>query len=155
MARSINIMGLVGTGVMGAGIAQIAAQAGVQVRLYDAREGAARDARDNLGATLGKLVAKGKIAQDAVDAALALLKPVATIEELSGCDMVVEAIVENLDAKRGLLTQLEGIVDAECILATNTSSLSVSAIATACRHPQRVHRQPNQPTGPIEIVRTR
>ncbi|MCF3972012.1 3-hydroxyacyl-CoA dehydrogenase NAD-binding domain-containing protein, partial [Pseudomonas aeruginosa] len=76
--------------------------------------------------------------QDAADAALALLKPVATIEELSGCDMVVEAIVENLDAKRGLLTQLEGIVDAECILATNTSSLSVSAIATACRYPQRV-----------------
>jgi len=138
MARSINIMGLVGTGVMGAGIAQIAAQAGVQVRLYDAREGAALTACDNLAATLGKLVAKGKITEASADAAMALLKPVAAIEELAGCDMVVEAIIENLDAKRGLLTQLEGIVDAECILATNTSSLSVSAIATACQHPQRV-----------------
>lgn len=138
MARSINIMGLVGTGVMGAGIAQIAAQAGVEVRLYDAREGAAQAARDNLAATFAKLVGKGKITQEAADAALALLKPIARIEEMAGCDMVVEAIVEKLDVKRGLMTQLEGIVDAQCILATNTSSLSVSAIATACQHPERV-----------------
>ena len=138
MARSIQIMGLVGTGVMGAGIAQIAAQAGVEVRLFDAREGAAQAARDNLAGTFAKLVAKGKITQASADAALALLKPVTRIEELAGCDMVVEAIVENLDVKRGLLTQLEGIVDTECILATNTSSLSVSAIATACQHPERV-----------------
>lgn len=138
MARSIQIMGLVGTGVMGAGIAQIAAQAGVEVRLFDAREGAAQAARANLAGTFAKLVSKGKITQEAADAALVLLKPVAGIEELAGCDMVVEAIVENLDVKRGLLTQLEGVVDAECILATNTSSLSVSAIATACQHPERV-----------------
>lgn len=138
MARSIQIMGLVGTGVMGAGIAQIAAQAGVEVRLFDAREGAAQTARDNLSSTFAKLVGKGKITQQAADAALDLLKPVAKIEELAGCDMVVEAIVENLEVKRGLLTQLEGIVDAECILATNTSSLSVSAIATACKYPERV-----------------
>lgn len=138
MARSIQIMGLVGTGVMGAGIAQIAAQAGVEVRLFDAREGAAQTARDNLSSTFAKLVGKGKITQQAADAALELLKPVAKIEELAGCDMVVEAIVENPEVKRGLLTQLEGIVDAECILATNTSSLSVSAIATACKHPERV-----------------
>src|SRR5690606_5122931 len=131
-------MGLVGTGVMGAGIAQIAAQAGVQVRLFDAREGAAQVARDNLAATFAKLVAKAKITQAAADAALALLKPVVAIGDLAGCDMVVEAIVENLDVKRGLLAQLEGIVDAVCILATNTSSLSVSAIATACKHPERV-----------------
>ena len=138
MARSIQIMGLVGTGVMGAGIAQIAAQAGVEVRLFDAREGAAQAARENLAGTFAKLVGKGKITQEAADAALALLKPVAGIEELAGCDMVVEAIVENLEVKRGLLSQLEGIVDAECILATNTSSLSVSAIATACKRPERV-----------------
>ena len=138
MARSINIMGLVGTGVMGAGIAQIAAQAGVEVRLFDAREGAAQAARDSLAATFAKLVAKGKITRESADAALALLKPIARIEEMAGCDMVVEAIVEKLDVKRGLMTQLEGIVDAQCILATNTSSLSVSAIATACKHPERV-----------------
>ncbi|MGH8394585.1 MAG: 3-hydroxyacyl-CoA dehydrogenase NAD-binding domain-containing protein, partial [Pseudomonas sp.] len=138
MADSIKIMGLVGTGVMGAGIAQIAAQAGVLVRLFDARDGAAQTARDNLGATLSKLAAKGKITQAAVDAALANLQVAATIEALRDCNLVVEAIVENLDAKRGLLQQLEGVVSAACILATNTSSLSVTAIATGCRHPERV-----------------
>jgi 3-hydroxybutyryl-CoA dehydrogenase len=138
MARSIQTMGLVGTGVMGAGIAQIVAQAGVEVRLFDAREGAAEAAKQNLAATLAKLQAKGKLTQEAVDAALARLLPVAGIEALAGCDMVVEAIVENLDVKRNLMTQLEAVVDADCILATNTSSLSVTAIATACKHPQRV-----------------
>jgi len=138
MGDSIKIMGLVGTGVMGAGIAQIAAQAGVRVRLFDARDGAAQAARDNLGVTLAKLVNKGRITQPAMDAALENLQVAAAIEALRDCDLVVEAIVENLDAKRGLLQQLEGIVTEGCILATNTSSLSVTSIATGCQHPGRV-----------------
>lgn len=138
MTDTLNTMGLVGTGVMGAGIAQIAAQAGVAVRLFDARDGAAQTARDNLGTTLAKLVGKGKISQAAMDAALANLQVVERIDELKACDLVVEAIVENLEAKRGLLQQLEGIVSPGCILATNTSSLSVTAIATGCQHPERV-----------------
>lgn len=138
MARSINILGLVGTGVMGSGIAQIAAQAGVEVRLYDTREGAAQAARDNLGATWAKLQAKGKLTPEVVEAAKAKLVPVERLEDLAGCDMVVEAIVEKLEVKRDLLTRLEDIVSDDCILATNTSSLSVTAIATPCRHPERV-----------------
>ncbi|SFP56073.1 3-hydroxyacyl-CoA dehydrogenase [Pseudomonas sp. NFPP28] len=138
MSDAINTLGLVGTGVMGEGIAQIAAQAGVRVCLFDARDGAAQAARDNLGGTFAKLVGKGKISQAAMDAALANLQVVDRIEDLRDCDLVVEAIVENLDAKRDLLHQLEGIVSPTCILATNTSSLSVTAIATGCRHPGRV-----------------
>lgn len=138
MTDTLNTMGLVGTGVMGAGIAQIAAQAGVVVHLFDAREGAAQSARDNLSGTFAKLVGKGKISQAAMEAALANLRVAETIDKLSDCDLVVEAIVENLDAKRGLLQQLEGIVSPTCILATNTSSLSVTAIATGCQHPERV-----------------
>nr|WP_314529746.1 3-hydroxyacyl-CoA dehydrogenase [uncultured Pseudomonas sp.] len=138
MTDTLNTMGLVGTGVMGAGIAQIAAQAGVVVRLFDAREGAAQSARDNLSGTFAKLVSKGKISQAAMEAALANLRVAEAIDDLGDCDLVVEAIVENLDAKRGLLQQLEGIVSPTCILATNTSSLSVTAIATGCRHPERV-----------------
>ncbi|KAF1029017.1 MAG: 3-hydroxyadipyl-CoA dehydrogenase [Pseudomonas sp.] len=138
MSDSIKTIGLVGTGVMGAGIAQIAAQAGVRVRLFDAREGAAQTARDNLAATFATLLGKGKITQQAVDAALDNLHVATAIDALHDCDMVVEAIVENLDAKRGLLQQLEGIVSERCILATNTSSLSVTAIATGCQHPERV-----------------
>lgn len=138
MTRSINIMGLVGTGVMGAGIAQIAAQAGVQVRLFDAREGAAQTARENLSRTFATLVGKNKISQQAMDAALNNLSVTTAIEELAGCDLVVEAIVENLEIKRALLAQLESVVASDCILASNTSSLSVTAIATACQHPERV-----------------
>jgi 3-hydroxybutyryl-CoA dehydrogenase len=138
MADSIRIMGLVGTGVMGVGIAQIAAQAGVVVRLYDARDGAAQAARDSLAATLSTLQGKGKITQQTMDAALENLQVAAAIDALKDCDLVVEAIVENLDAKRGLLQQLEGIVSEQCILATNTSSLSVTAIATGCQRPERV-----------------
>ncbi len=138
MTDTLNTMGLVGTGVMGAGIAQIAAQAGVVVRLFDAREGAAQSARDNLSGTFAKLVSKGKISQAAMEAALANLRVAEAIDDLCDCDLVVEAIVENLDAKRGLLQQLESIVSPTCILATNTSSLSVTAIATGCRHPERV-----------------
>ncbi|WP_308907791.1 3-hydroxyacyl-CoA dehydrogenase [Pseudomonas canadensis] len=138
MTDTLNTMGLVGTGVMGAGIAQIAAQAGVVVHLFDAREGAAQSARDNLSGTFAKLVGKGKISQAAMEAALANLRVAEAIDDLSDCDLVVEAIVENLDAKRGLLQQLEGIVSPTCILATNTSSLSVTAIATGCQHPERV-----------------
>lgn len=138
MTDTLNTMGLVGTGVMGAGIAQIAAQAGVVVHLFDVREGAAQSARDNLSGTFAKLVGKGKISQAAMEAALANLRVAETIDKLSDCDLVVEAIVENLDAKRGLLQQLEGIVSPTCILATNTSSLSVTAIATGCQHPERV-----------------
>lgn len=138
MTDTLNTMGLLGTGVMGAGIAQIAAQAGVAVRLFDAREGAAQSARDNLSGTFAKLVGKGKISQAAMEAALANLRVVEAIDDLGDCDLIVEAIVENLDAKRGLLQQLEGIVSPACILATNTSSLSVTAIATGCRHPERV-----------------
>ena len=138
MTDTLNTMGLVGTGVMGAGIAQIAAQAGVVVRLFDAREGAAQSARDNLSGTFAKLVSKGKISQAAMEVALANLRVAEAIDDLCDCDLVVEAIVENLDAKRGLLQQLEGIVSPACILATNTSSLSVTAIATGCRHPERV-----------------
>lgn len=138
MSHTINTLGLVGTGVMGAGIAQIAAQAGVTVRLFDARDGAAQAARDNLSTTFAKLVSKGKIDQQAMDAALANLQVAGVIDDLKGCDLIVEAIVENLDAKRGLLQELEGIVSPTCILATNTSSLSVTAIATGCQHPERV-----------------
>ena len=138
MTPTLNILGLVGTGVMGSGIAQIAAQAGLTVRLFDARDGAARSARTSLAATFDKLVAKGKIEAVAAAAALERLQVADTLEALADCDVVVEAIIERLDAKQELLTRLEAIVSPDCILATNTSSLSVTAIARACQTPERV-----------------
>lgn len=132
------VIGLVGCGVMGRGIAQIAVLAGAEVRLTDSREGAAGAAREELLATFGKLVEKGKLDKTAADAAAAKLVVGKDLNDLAGCHVVVEAIVEHLDAKKSLFSTLEDIVSADTILATNTSSLSVTAIAAGLKHPERV-----------------
>ncbi|NMG75744.1 3-hydroxyacyl-CoA dehydrogenase [Aromatoleum diolicum] len=131
-------LGVVGTGLMGRGIAQIAVQGGIRVLLHDARPEAAGEARDAIAQTLATLAAKGKIASADAVAATARLATADALEGLADCDVVVEAIVEQLEAKRELFRRLEDIVGATCILATNTSSLSVTAIAAGCRLPGRV-----------------
>lgn len=138
MTPDIKCMAVVGAGVMGTGIAQIAAQAGIEVVLFDNREGAAEAARENLRQTLDKLVAKGKLLSSDAQAALGRLRVATELTELSNADLVVEAIIERLDAKQALLAQLEAVVRDDCILASNTSSLSVTSIARECRHPERV-----------------
>ncbi len=129
---------VVGAGIMGAGIAQVAAQAGHRVMLLDARDGAATAAKTMLARSLDALVAKGKISADASLQTLARIAPVATTGDASTARLVVEAIVENLDAKRALFQQLESVVAPDCILATNTSSISVTAIAHGLQHPGRL-----------------
>jgi len=132
------IVGLVGCGVMGRGIAQIAVLSGAQVRLTDSREGASAAAREELLATFGKLVDKGKLDAAAASAAAERLQACNGLDDLAGCHVIVEAIVEDLAAKRSLFTTLEGIVATDTILATNTSSLPVTAIAAGLKHPERV-----------------
>ena len=132
------IVALVGTGAMGRGIAQIAAQAGVNVILYDAMPGAAKGARESVIATLGKLAEKNKITPEEFAEASARLEVVSHLEQLAPAQVIIEAVVENLDTKRQIFRQLEEIVPVDTILATNTSSLSVTAIAAACKHPERV-----------------
>jgi len=129
---------VVGAGIMGAGIAQVAAQAGHTVLLHDAREGAAAAAKSKLATTIDVLVAKGKLAGDAAQALLARITPIRAIEEAGGVGLVVEAIVEDVAAKRALFKQLEGVVSPQCVLATNTSSISVTAIANGLAHPGRL-----------------
>ncbi len=129
---------VIGAGIMGAGIAQVAAQSGHPVFLFDTREGAAATARDKLGATLQSLVAKGRLEAAAAEAALARVQPVGTLAEAASAALVVEAIVENLEAKRGLFRELEGVVAQDAVLATNTSSISVTAIANGLKHPGRL-----------------
>lgn len=138
MTRTINQMAVVGAGIMGTGIAQIAAQAGVRVMLFDNREGAAQAARDTLKGTLDKLVEKGKIAAADAQATIDRVQVATALAELGDVDLVIEAIIERLDAKQALLAELEAVVADDCILATNTSSLSVTTIARHCRVPQRV-----------------
>lgn len=126
-----------GAGIMGAGIAQIAAQAGHHVYLYDVRDDAASAAKDRLATTLDGLVVKGKLTGDAARSALGNIEPVATLEAAASAGLVVEAIVEAVDAKRALFRRLEDVMDDEAVLATNTSSISVTAIANGMRHPAR------------------
>lgn len=137
MTREDLALGIVGTGVMGRGIAQIAAQAGIRVVLFDARPDAAPAARDYVAGTLAKLAEKGRLDPTAVRAATERLRIAGGLAELAGCQVVVEAIVEELAAKRALFDELERLVGADCLLATNTSSLQVTAIAAGSRHPER------------------
>ena len=132
---------VVGAGIMGSGIAQVAAQAGHPVQLFDTREGAAEAAKARLATTLAGLVAKGRLTEGAAQAALARITPrasLAGLTEAPGVQCVVEAVVEDLPAKRALFQQLEGLVSADCVLATNTSSISVTAIANGLLHPGRL-----------------
>jgi 3-hydroxybutyryl-CoA dehydrogenase len=138
MTHEIRRMAVVGAGIMGTGIAQIAAQAGIEVVLFDNREGAAQAARDTLSQTMDRLVTKGKLTTSDAQATLERLKVATALPELSDVELVIEAIIERLDAKQELLAQLEAVVRDDCILATNTSSLSVTSIARECRHPERV-----------------
>ena len=132
------LVGLVGTGAMGRGIAQMATQAGSEVRLFDVQPGAARSAVQALSDTWTKLVAKGKLTAADQVALEARLHVVDTLQDLAGCDMVVEAVVERLDVKQQLFADLEAIVSPETVLATNTSSLSVTSIGAHLRHADRL-----------------
>lgn len=129
---------VVGAGIMGMGIAQVAAQVGHNVSVYDTRAEAATQAKNKLADSLAALVAKGKMTADAVQALLARITPVAQLSDAAHVSLVVEAIVENIAVKRSLFQELEGLVSEQCVLATNTSSLSITAIANGLKHPRRV-----------------
>ncbi|MDP3700955.1 MAG: 3-hydroxyacyl-CoA dehydrogenase [Hylemonella sp.] len=129
---------VVGTGAMGRGIAQIAAQAGSTVVLHDSQAAAMETARQAIGEQWDKLVDKGRMDAASAAACKARLTAAASLQDLAHCDLVVEAIVERLDVKAALFATLEDIVHAGAVLASNTSSLSITAIAARLKRPQRV-----------------
>ena len=133
-----TLVAVIGAGAMGAGIAQVAAQAGHPVKLYDNREGAAAQAIDTMAAQLNKLVARGKLTAEQRDAVLSRITPVDDIEALVDAKLVIEAIIENLDVKRSVLATLEDVCSDDCILASNTSSLSITSLAAGRRYPGRI-----------------
>ncbi|MFM0201755.1 3-hydroxyacyl-CoA dehydrogenase [Paraburkholderia fungorum] len=133
-----HALGIVGSGAMGRGIAQISALAGIDVHLSDINRDAVDTARGHLRDTLTMLAGKGRITTAAAAEAVARIIPADSLEALKGCDVIVEAIAENLEAKRALFKQLDAMVRDTCILASNTSSLSITAIAAACSKPERV-----------------
>lgn len=130
-------VGVIGSGAMGSGIAQVAAFAGHEVHVYDANPIAAQVAADNLKKSLEKLVEKSKCTNEKMSEVLSNIYFQSSIDKLSECGLIIEAIVENIDVKKEVFEALESIVSEDCILATNTSSLSISAIASACKKSNR------------------
>lgn len=130
-------IGVIGSGAMGSGIAQVAAQAGHEVVVYDQNTAALERAENALKNTLAKLNEKGKITTEMSGGILARIAFRDSMNSLSASNLVIEAIVENIDVKKGVFQSLEAIVSESCILASNTSSLSITALAAACKKPER------------------
>ncbi|HYR34035.1 MAG TPA: 3-hydroxyacyl-CoA dehydrogenase [Burkholderiales bacterium] len=136
VSRSDLTAAVAGAGTMGRGIAQVLAQCGVRTLLYDAQPGAAGRAIDSISQALARLAEKGRVKDP--QSIVRRIEVVPGLQALAPCDVVVEAIIEDLAAKRILFSELEEIVSERCILASNTSSLSVTAMAAACKRPGRV-----------------
>jgi 3-hydroxybutyryl-CoA dehydrogenase len=138
MSMQIRTVGVIGAGTMGNGIAQVFAQSGFSVRLVDIAQPMLDRARRSIEKSLAKFVEKGKLAVEDRDAALGRLQTTTTLDQLTDVDYVVEAIVENAEAKSALFTSLDAIVKPEVILASNTSSISITTLGAATDRPDKV-----------------
>ena len=133
-----QLISVIGAGTMGSGIAQVAASNGCQVTIVDSSRPALENSKSKLKSILSRLVEKGKINEEQSKSILACIYWTAKMDEISNSNMVIEAIVENLEIKQNLFTEMESLVSDSCILATNTSSLSVSKIASVCKLKSRI-----------------
>jgi 3-hydroxybutyryl-CoA dehydrogenase len=129
---------VVGTGTMGRGIMQVSAQSGMRVLAYDEKPGAAQAAKDTIAKTLAGLVEKGRLPEADAKAAVARIAVAKDLAEVAGADVVIEAIIEQLEAKQALFAKLEAHARPDAILASNTSSIPITAIASKLKHPERV-----------------
>jgi 3-hydroxybutyryl-CoA dehydrogenase len=158
MPRKIRRAGVVGLGTMGAGIAQVCVQAGVETVGVEVSPELGERARERIDHYLGRAVEKGRMTGDERDAALARLTTSTDVADLGGCELVIEAIVEDAGAKRELFGRLDTVTEPDAVLATNTSALSVTEIAKATARPERVvgmHFFNPAPVLPlVEVVRT-
>jgi 3-hydroxybutyryl-CoA dehydrogenase len=137
MQKETRIIGVLGTGAMGTGIAEVAALAGHKVKMWDARPGAAEDSVNRIVAGLSKLVEKGKLDASIPTFVKGNLIPAASPSEMGEVNLAIEAIVEDKAVKQNLFNELESVCGQECILASNTSSLSIAALGGALKHPER------------------
>jgi 3-hydroxybutyryl-CoA dehydrogenase len=153
----VQRIGVIGAGTMGIGIVQVAAQQGLEVVVCEVAESFLQTQLEGLRRTLARLVERGRLAQDDGDAALARIRPTGDYADLAGVDCTVEAITEDLALKRDLFRRLDEICHPDAVLATNTSSLSVTEIAGATSRPERVvglhFFNPVPLMGLVEVVR--
>jgi 3-hydroxybutyryl-CoA dehydrogenase len=133
----IDRMAVIGAGQMGSGIAQVAAQAGLEVVVADAAPDLARRAVEKLGQTLAKLVEKGKLQPAEREKVLGRIRPAASLDECAGADLAIEAVVENMGVKQEIFRKLDALLRPEAILASNTSSISITGLAASTKRPDR------------------
>ena len=133
----IKNVGIIGAGTMGSGIAQVASTAGCLVRLFDLNQEALDNSEAALEKITNRLVAKGRITSEEKNTIQKNISYVSSLKELATCDLTIEAIVENLDIKKKVFQELESYVSDSCIIASNTSSLSIASIASSLRRPER------------------
>src|SRR5665647_818592 len=128
---------VIGAGFMGAGIAQVGAQAGYTMRVYDISQEAVDKGIASITKILSRNVEKGKITEEAKNAALALIIPSLKLEDAKNADIIIEAVLENADLKKSIFQKLDAICKPECILATNTSSIPITQLAAAINRPDK------------------
>jgi len=137
MDNRIRNIGIIGSGTMGSGIAQVAATSGCKVKLYDTNEAALEKAKASLEKILYRLIEKERIDSDEKNRIQNNISYVSSLKDLSDSDLTIEAIIENLDIKQKVFSELESYVSEDCIIASNTSSLSIASIASSLKKPAR------------------
>ena len=135
---AVRAVAVIGAGAMGSGIAQVAAVAGLGVTLIEVSDAAVEKGLEGIRGNLQELVAKGKMTQADKEAALGLIRGTTVLEEVAPADFVIEAVTENYDLKLDLLQRVDALVPAETIIASNTSSISITKLAAAISHPERL-----------------
>ena len=133
-----KLVGIVGAGAMGSGIAQIASQAGQEVILFDLSEDALTSSSSKLQKVMNRLIEKGKYTTEEANSIQMRIERTTDLQRLKDCSLIIEAVVENLDVKFSVFKKIEEIVSEDAIIASNTSSLSITALASSCNHPERV-----------------
>ena len=136
--KAVNVIGIVGAGAMGSGIAQIASQAGHDVVLFDLSQEALTSSSSKLQKVMNRLIEKGKVTSDEAIAIQERIVRTTMVTSLKDCDLIIEAVVEDLEVKKRVFKSIEEIASKEAIIASNTSSLSITSLASFCAHPDRV-----------------
>ena len=136
--KAVNLIGIVGAGAMGSGIAQIASQAGHEVVLFDLSQEALTSSSSKLQKVMTRLIEKGKVTSDEAIAIQERIIRTTIVTSLKDCDLIIEAVVEDLEVKKRVFKSIEEIASKEAIIASNTSSLSITSLASFCAHPERV-----------------
>jgi 3-hydroxybutyryl-CoA dehydrogenase len=138
LSRNLNKVGIVGAGAMGSGIAQIASQAGHHVVVFDLNQTALDTSSKKLSKVMNRLIEKGAVSESVASDIQERITRTTDVSQFKDCGLVIEAVVEDLNVKHSVFAQVEDVVGADAIIASNTSSLSITTIAAGCKHPERV-----------------